>query len=173
MRTARPAQRHGLAHATGRGISQRIAATVVASVLSLGWLGAADASAASAHRLPGVHVIGWGFSEPDVVASVGGDLFVADGGYNSITEIDAAAGALVRVIAGPKYRINDPSAMAAVGGDLFVADCGSYSVTEIDAATGALVRVISAPSYQLYKPVAIAAAGGDMFVADFLSDSVT
>ena len=46
------------------------------------------------------------FASPDALALSGGDLFVADQGGNSITEINAGTGALLRVISGLAYRFS-------------------------------------------------------------------
>ncbi len=54
-------------------------------------------------RVPGVsggHVFGWSFDDPRALALRGPDLFVANYYGNSITEVSASTGALVRVISG-------------------------------------------------------------------------
>ena len=58
-----------------------------------------------------------------------------------MTELNAATGALVKVLKGPSYGFNDPSAVASDGTHVWVTNYGGTSVTELDAATGALVRV--------------------------------
>jgi hypothetical protein len=40
------------------------------------------------------------FNEPQGMAVAGDDLFVGNGGGNSVTELDASTGALVRVLSG-------------------------------------------------------------------------
>jgi PQQ-like domain len=105
----------------------------------------------------------------------GQDLFVASsgGGYHgqgSLTELDAATGALVRVISGPTYRFDVPVALTLSGNDLFVAnspiDHAAGSLTEVDANTGAVVKVISGRAYKFAAPGAIALSGEDLFVAN-------
>jgi YVTN family beta-propeller protein len=105
-----------------------------------------------------------GFNAPDAAAVVGGDLFVANSGGNTITEVDATSGAFVAQVSGSTFRLSDPTAMVAAGGDLFVANGTGNSVTEIDAGTRSLVRVISASSYKFSHPVSLAAQNGDLFV---------
>src|SRR5215472_12965989 len=51
--------------------------------------------------LRGPHVFGWGFNRPTAVASDGTHLWVADSSGDSVTELNAKTGALVRVIIGP------------------------------------------------------------------------
>jgi hypothetical protein len=63
----------------------------------------------------------------------GSDLFVANGGNNSLTEIDASTGALVRVVSGPAYQFDEPSAMVRDGNNLFVANQDGSSVTKLPA----------------------------------------
>ena len=59
------------------------------------------AAQAAGSALPGVHVLGWGFSTPDAMAVAGGDLFVANYNGGSVTEVNASTGALVKVVSGP------------------------------------------------------------------------
>ena len=83
-------------------------------------------------------------------------MWVSDGRSNSVTEINAATGALTRVISAPAYQLNGPDAIAAAGDDVWVIDVNSGSVTEINGATGGLTRVIaSVPNV----PFAITADG--------------
>ena len=76
------------------------ATTLVCGVLS----GTCFASAAPPPS--GVHVYGWGLASPDAMVLDGDDLFVSSG--NSLTEVNASTGALVRVISGPAYRFTGP-----------------------------------------------------------------
>jgi hypothetical protein len=64
----------------------------------------------------GVHVLGWGFSNPDVMAVSGNELFVSNGGDNSVTEVDTSTGALVRVMSGSSldHSSRPPPALSAV-----------------------------------------------------------
>jgi hypothetical protein len=91
-----------------------------------------------------------------------GDLFVANGAGNSLTELNASTGALVRVVSGPAHQFDHPDSMVAGGSDLFVANgygTGGGSLTEVDASTGALVRVVSGSAYHFEEPGALALAG--------------
>jgi hypothetical protein len=94
---------------------------------------------------------------------------VANGGGNSVTEINAATGALIRVISAARYHLNEPLAIATVGNTVWVLDNDDVSnsaVTEINAATGALIRVITDGRYQLNGAGAIAASGSTVWVAN-------
>jgi hypothetical protein len=81
-------------------------------------------------------------------------VWVPDGNSDSVTEINAATGALIRVISAHEYQLNGPDAIASAGDGVWVVNVDSGSVTEINASTGALVRVISSVSN---VPFAIAA----------------
>ena len=109
----------------------------------------------------------------------GDDLFVTDessGTFSagSLTEVNTATGALVRVV--PLHSSNGPGAMVLDQGDLFVGTnlfvvkgSGSDvegSLTEVRASTGALVRVVSGARYQWFDtPSAMLADGPELFVA--------
>jgi DNA-binding beta-propeller fold protein YncE len=92
-----------------------------------------------------------------------------------VTELDAATGALVQLLAGSGYGFNGPVAVAADGTHVWVADNdgGGGSVTELDAATGGLAQLLTGPKYQLSTPAAIAVAGTRVWVANSGGDSVT
>jgi hypothetical protein len=90
----------------------------------------------------------YAFASPRAITNIGPDVFVANGTAGglsglsgTVTELDAATGALVQVISGAQYKFSDPSALATYGPDLFVFSVGltksslAGSITEID--TGA------------------------------------
>jgi len=59
-------------------------------------------------------------------------VWAANGGGNSVTELDAATGALVRVITGTKYRFNGPYGISSDGTHVWVANESGDSVTELE-----------------------------------------
>jgi hypothetical protein len=61
----------------------------------------------------------------------GPDLFVASLDGDSLTEIDASAGTLSRLLSGPAYGFESPAALTLAGNDLFVANSAGGSVTEL------------------------------------------
>ena len=69
------------------------------------------------------------FDSPAAIAAVGSNLFVTNSVSDTVTEVDASTGSLVRVISGSSYKFDYPVAIAAVGSDLFVANSGGQSVT--------------------------------------------
>ena len=112
----------------------------------------------------------------DAIAVAGNRVWVANASYGAsgwLAEIDAATGALIRIVAGQRYGLADPVALAVDGNTLWVADGTGNAVTEVNARTGALIRVIAGQEYQLADPGAIAAGGGHVWVANAGADSVT
>ena len=93
-------------------------------------------------------------------------------------ELNAATGALVRVIAGPQYGFDGAIAVSSDGTHVWVANrfggaTRQGSVTELDAATGALVRVITGTKYRFNGPYGISSDGTHVWVANESGDSVT
>ena len=60
----------------------------------------------------------------------------------SVTELNAASGALAKVIRGSRYGFDGPVAVSSDGTHVWVANESGGSVTELNATTGALVKVI-------------------------------
>jgi streptogramin lyase len=120
---------------------------------------------------------GYRFSQPAAITNDGANLFVANGG-NSVTEMRASNGQLIRVISGAKYRFVDPVAIDTSGNTVLVLNAGrpsafAGSITEINARTGALVRTLSGAPFAFGDPVALTVSGPDAFVADERSNSMT
>lgn len=91
-------------------------------------------------------------------------------------QLDAATGALVRVIAASRACL---TGVSSDGTHVWVADhcpasfansCGNQ-VTELDAASGTVDRVIHGPAYGLDNPGAVSSGGGHVWVAS--TDTVT
>ena len=120
--------------------------------------------------------LGSSFSPPGAVAPDGRHVWVTSPGGGSVTELDAATGALVRVLKGHRYRFNQSHAAASDGLHVWVVNSpqnGGGSVIELDAATGALVKVLDGSAYGFNYPEGIAWDGARVWVANANSDSVT
>jgi hypothetical protein len=87
------------------------------------------------------------FNDSDGIAISGNDVWVTNTDArqltgNSITELNASTGAVVRVLNAAKYQFKGPWGIASGDNHLWVANAGGNSVTEINASNGSLVRVI-------------------------------
>jgi hypothetical protein len=114
---------------------------------------------------------GLGLASPDAAAVYGNDLFVANKGGNSVTELNATSGNFIRTISGTRYRFNQPTALQVIGKDLFVANA-SAGVTEVAISSGALVRLYRGPAF-FSDPVALTASGSSLFVLNARAGTVT
>ena len=148
----------------------------------------------------GVKVLGWGFDRPAAVTSDATHVWVANWNGDSVTELSASTGALVKVIRGPSYGFDYPCAITSDGSHVWVANHGGImkspvgpdsesapeveldhqapdaygdSVTELSASTGALVKVLSGSNYGFDHPNAITSDGTHVWVANFYGSSVT
>jgi streptogramin lyase len=157
----------------GRGRRRRaVGGLAVCALAAMLFTACRVAPAAASAALPGPHVFGWGFNDPDAVSSDGTHVWVANSGGDSVTELDAATGALVKVILGARYQFNYPDAVSSDASHVWVANYYGDSVTELDAATGALVKVLSGARYGFGFPDAVSADGSHVWVTS-RGDSVT
>lgn len=99
------------------------------------------------------------------IASDRSYIWVVNRGSNSVTELNAATGNLVKAISGPSYQLKEPVAIAADDLHVWVVSLVGGSVTELNASTGALVGVIKGSRYDLSVPDAIASDGTHVWVA--------
>ena len=109
-------------------------------------------------------IFGGEVGAPTAIASDGTHVWVADSSNNSLVELSATSGRLVRMIYVSTYGFDYPDAVFSEGGQVFVANRGSNSITKPDAPTGALARLISAPRDGFSEPVALTADGTHLWV---------
>jgi DNA-binding beta-propeller fold protein YncE len=101
-------------------------------------------------------------------------VWVANSEGNSVTELNASNGSLVRVINATADGFNFPTSVAVSGTHVWVTNnltnnnIGN-SVTELNASNGSLVRVI----YPGSEPYGVAVSGTHVWVANVTGDSVT
>jgi hypothetical protein len=74
------------------------------------------------------------------VASGGGDIWIVSAQRDSLAELNASNGKLVRVITRREGGLSWPCDVVYRHGDVWVVNQNNNSVSEIDAATGKLVR---------------------------------
>ena len=60
-------------------------------------------------------------------------MWVANCGSNSVTELDARTGALVRVLSAPSFGFTNPDGIASDGTNVWVTNSGDDSVTGFPA----------------------------------------
>jgi DNA-binding beta-propeller fold protein YncE len=116
------------------------------------------------------------FNRPDAIAADGTRVWVANYGSGvgnarggSVTELNAATGAPIRVLTESGYGFNGPSAIALDGTRVWVTNDpynSGGSVTELNAATGAPIRVLTGPSYPFSGLGAIATDGTRVWVTN-------
>ena len=93
---------------------------------------------------------------------------MANASGDSVTELSATTGALVRVIRGSSYGFDEPKGITSDGNHIWVTNEGKgNSVTELSASTGALVKVISGSSYGFDSPQGITSGGNHVWVANY------
>ena len=107
----------------------------------------------------------YGFSRPDAIAVDGARVWVAN--YDSVTEVNASDGRLVRVLHAASYDFDNPDAIAADGSRIWVANAGNDSVTELNADDGSPVMILSGGSYGFSGPDAIAVDGTHVWVVNY------
>jgi hypothetical protein len=114
-----------------------------------------------------------GLVSPTAVSSDGTDVWVANLNGNSVTELDASTGALVKVIDATKDKFDGPSAISSDRTHVWVANEYSNSVTELNASTGARVKVIDAAKFGIFGPDGVDSDGTHVWVTSFEGNSVT
>ncbi|HEV3313258.1 MAG TPA: hypothetical protein VG815_22335 [Chloroflexota bacterium] len=146
---------------------------VVASVLLTGCLATTGTAGASPAYTPR-------FAEPTTLTADGTHVWVLNGVGRTVTELDAATGATVRVIGGQQYHLVQPTAIVAGGGHVFVTDAATPryrygskgAVTEIDASTGKLVRVLQGAPYNFLTPSVALSNGVRVWIANHIEGTV-
>jgi hypothetical protein len=114
--------------------------------------------------------IGHAFNGPDSTAFDGQNVWVANYGGNSVNEINASTGLLVRSVSGGAYGFAEPDGLSFDGTHLWVANANG-GVTEVDPSTGALIRTLSGGSYGFSVPRTMTSDGTHLWVVN--TNSVT
>ena len=112
-----------------------------------------------------VHGPRYGFADSQALATSGRYVFVADERNNSVTEVDALTGRLVRVVS--RHGLAQPDGIAVESGRVWVANRATASATEINAANGAVIATFSDANgpYGFWHPGPVIAARGNVYVA--------
>jgi hypothetical protein len=114
-----------------------------------------EINAVSGHLIRVVSNPAYEFDSPNAIAVGGSHLWITNGATpaqppafggatgNSVTELNASNGSLVRVIRDPKDKISYPDAVVLLGSHVWVGNSLGNSVTELRSSDGSLVRVIA------------------------------
>ena len=104
---------------------------------------------------------GWGtaisgpeyrFSQPEAIVFDGAHMWVANSHNNSVTEVTASNGRLVRNVHGGAYDFSQPEAIGYGGGRIWVPNSNNNSLTELNASTGSFIRNLSGSTYDFSTP---------------------
>jgi hypothetical protein len=145
------------------------ASVLAAAVMAALWIGASPASATRR---------GGHFTEPLAIAVDRSHVWVANVFGNSVTELDARTGSVIRVIDARADDFKTPIAIAVTHSHVWVVNDGvkgnlrgTGSITELKASTGKLVRVITVAAARLDNPAAIAVSGSHVWVTNLETSS--
>jgi hypothetical protein len=118
------------------------------------------------------------FTEPVAIAVGGSRVWVANVFGNSVTELNAKTGSIIRVINARADDFATPIALAVTSAHVWVVNegvkgdsSGTGSITELDARDGALVRVITVGAARFDNPAAIAISGSRVWVTSLQTSS--
>jgi hypothetical protein len=150
---ARPASRviHGCVNTKTRALTIPSGSSCPAGTVALRW----NAQGPLGPQGPAgpAGPAGWGvvfsgpryqINDPRALVSDGTNIWVANTGSNSVTEINAATGAFVRKLSGGSYNFSGPSALAFDGTHIWVANQNNNSLTEVNASDGRSPRTCPA-----------------------------
>jgi streptogramin lyase len=101
----------------------------------------------------------------------GGNVWITNANGNSVTELDATTGNVVRDVEGGAGGFKWPMGIASTGADVWVANLDGNSLTEINESTGSVMRVVTGDG--LNGPDSICVFGKAIWVTNLFGDSVT
>ena len=110
-------------------------------------------------------------NDPVALAVANGNVFVANKGANSITEL-SSTGVLLRVINAKADGLTQPQALSVNGTNLFVANANG-TISDLNTTTGALIRRIASKADHLSDPVALLSVHSQLWIANASSSSLT
>jgi hypothetical protein len=111
------------------------------------------------------------FNQPAALARVGTNIWVANAGGNTLTEMTSTGG-FVRTVSAAKYRLSTPQSLVATGGTLFVASASGV-ITELNGSSSALTRTMSSSGYRFSDPVALTISWPNLYVVNKNNSTVT
>jgi outer membrane protein assembly factor BamB len=118
------------------------------------------------------------FAEPLAIAVDHSHVWVANVSGNSVTELNAKTGSVIRVIDARADAFATPIAIAVTPLHVWVVNDGvkgnsrgTGSITELNSKTGALIRVIAVSSARFDNPAAIAISNARVWVTSLQTTS--
>ena len=87
-------------------------------------------------------VTGDGLNGPDSICVLGKEIWVTNLFGNSVTELSARDGSLIRVIQSKSDGFSAPTGITGGGSTIWVTNQWSNTVTELVATNGSLQRII-------------------------------
>ena len=102
-------------------------------------------------------------NDPVALAVANGNVFVANKGANSITELSST---------GVLLGLTQPQALSVNGTNLFVANANG-TISDLNTTTGALIRRIASKADHLSDPVALLSVHSQLWIANASSSSLT
>ena len=109
---------------------------------------------------------------PLAIAAGDRHVWVTDGVNNSVAELNATNGSLVRDISAQADGLNGPFTIAVSGTHVWIVNQSGSSVTELNASDGSWVRTLSGGSYGFNFPDCVAFDGTHLWVTNY-ANSVT
>lgn len=114
-----------------------------------------------------------GFDQPVALATDGKNLWVANAGNNTVTEVvGGVAGGVKTTVIGPG-EFADPAALAYANGVVWVANAKSNVLAGLSATTGQEIYKLVSKPYGLSDPKVLATVGTSLWVANGTGHSLT
>lgn len=117
------------------------------------------------------------FDLPRAIADDGSRVWVSNYLSNSVVEIDARTGRVVRIIGGHRQHdgtlFSTPVGISSDRIHVWVTNAGNNSVTELNASTGALIQLLSGSRYDFDLPSGVSSDGMHVWIANNSGNTVT
>jgi len=139
-------------------------ATVGSVVAVVAMMSTGAAFARDNHVDGSQQIIGLDLDAPTGITVAGNDLYVANGGNSSVTEVNTTTATRIATISGRRVDLDDPTSILTVGADIFVSNGRGNSVTEFKVLGNKKVRSIHRAKYRFADPIALASSAGDLFI---------
>ncbi len=96
----------------------------------------------------------------------GTDLWVVNAGGNSVTELNATTGALVRVIKGSTYKLHGTAHLTSNGVDVWISNLRGTTLAELNATSGNFIKDVNVSKLGLTQVNALTSDANHLWVVD-------